>query len=111
MPHHCSTWQPSEFGGGDSDFAVVWRVHGLPHPELEERLLERLGETASTRYGVEGFWIDGHRRRIPDAGWWPYRSAEADGPTAGEPLELTAIPYYAWANREDGSMRVWLPTS
>jgi DUF1680 family protein len=27
------------------------------------------------------------------------------------PVELTAIPYYAWANREDGSMRVWLPTS
>jgi DUF1680 family protein len=24
---------------------------------------------------------------------------------------LTAVPYYAWANREDGSMRVWLPIS
>ena len=22
---------------------------------------------------------------------------------------LTAIPYYAWANREIGAMRVWLP--
>jgi len=45
---------------------VVWRVHGLPDPELERRLLERLGEAASSRYGVEGFWIDGRRRRIPD---------------------------------------------
>ncbi|MEV7158355.1 glycoside hydrolase family 127 protein [Streptomyces misionensis] len=62
--------------------------------------------------GVTTVVAAGHRRRIPDAGWWPYRSAQAaDGPRAAEPLELTAIPYYAWANRQDGSMRVWLPTS
>jgi DUF1680 family protein len=24
-------------------------------------------------------------------------------------VELTAVPYYAWANREEGGMRVWLP--
>jgi DUF1680 family protein len=38
-----------------------------------------------------------------------YRTTSA-GP--GEPqrrsVELTAIPYYAWANREPGPMRVWL---
>ncbi|MEU1791589.1 hypothetical protein ABZ553_38080 [Streptomyces sparsogenes] len=26
-----------------------------------------------------------------------------------EPVRVTAIPYYAWANREAGAMRVWLP--
>ncbi|WP_377273104.1 glycoside hydrolase family 127 protein [Peterkaempfera sp. SMS 1(5)a] len=50
----------------------------------------------------------------PQGGWWPYRST-ADGsgaaPGGGTPLELTAVPYYAWANREPGSMRVWLPTT
>ncbi|MFJ8357055.1 glycoside hydrolase family 127 protein [Streptomyces sp. NPDC093984] len=62
--------------------------------------------------GVTTVVAAGHRRHIPDAGWWPYRTAEGAGdPSAGEPLELTAIPYYAWANRQDGSMRVWLPTS
>ncbi|MEU6355240.1 beta-L-arabinofuranosidase domain-containing protein [Streptomyces sp. NPDC047072] len=62
--------------------------------------------------GVTTVVAAGHRRPIPDAGWWPYRSTEGDGATVpGEPLELTAIPYYAWANRRDGSMRVWLPTS
>lgn len=25
------------------------------------------------------------------------------------PARLTAIPYYAWANREPGAMRVWIP--
>ncbi|WP_427924364.1 glycoside hydrolase family 127 protein [Streptomyces sp. cg40] len=57
----------------------------------------------------------GHRRHIPDQGWWPYASAGPDTGTVvtspGEPVELTAIPYYAWANRQDGSMRVWLPTT
>ncbi|MEU9900603.1 glycoside hydrolase family 127 protein [Streptomyces phaeochromogenes] len=62
------------------------------------------------------------RARPAGQGWWPYRTARGSGPTEAAadtstdtptdpPLELTAIPYYAWANREDGSMRVWLPTS
>ena len=40
-------------------------------------------------------------------GWWP----NAPVPTAatGETVELTAIPYYAWANRGSGAMRVWIP--
>ncbi|WP_369262629.1 glycoside hydrolase family 127 protein [Streptomyces sp. R35] len=62
--------------------------------------------------GVTTVVAAGHRRHIADAGWWPYRTAgTADAPPADAPLELTAIPYYAWANRQDGSMRVWLPTS
>jgi uncharacterized protein len=26
------------------------------------------------------------------------------------PIELTAIPYFLWGNREEGPMRVWIPT-
>lgn len=29
----------------------------------------------------------------------------------GEPLELTAIPYFLWGNRTPGPMRVWLPVA
>ncbi|MFE9450884.1 glycoside hydrolase family 127 protein [Streptomyces sp. NPDC006739] len=61
--------------------------------------------------GVTTVVAGGRRRRIPDAGWWPYGPAGDTAPDDGEPVELTAVPYYAWANREDGSMRVWLPTS
>jgi len=28
----------------------------------------------------------------------------------GAPAELTAIPYYSWANRGPGEMRIWFPT-
>lgn len=45
---------------------VVWRTHGLPEPEVETALLEVLELVAAARYGVEGFYVDAERRRIPD---------------------------------------------
>jgi hypothetical protein len=45
---------------------VVWRAHGLPDGEDELRLLALLGRIAEERYGVDGYWIDPERRRIPD---------------------------------------------
>ena len=39
---------------------------------------------------------------------WLYRPW--GGPALSRrPVELLAVPYYAWANRGDGAMRVWLP--
>jgi DUF1680 family protein len=38
-----------------------------------------------------------------------YRSAFSAPPPAPKPVTMTAVPYYAWANREPGPMRVWLP--
>lgn len=45
---------------------IVWRTHGLPEAQLEARLLSRLERVAAARYGDEGYWVDGERRRIPD---------------------------------------------
>jgi len=67
--------------------------------------------------GVTTVLASGYRREIPAAGWWPYPSRPGDGSrragraAKGGPVELTAVPYYAWANRRDGAMRVWLPTA
>ena len=48
----------------------------------------------------------------PDKGWEGrlYRTARLEGRRAshGKPVRITAVPYYAWANREPGPMRVWL---
>jgi len=52
---------------------------------------------------------------------WPYRRVGGVGvgypganrktrPSDPALVSLTAIPYFAWANREIGPMRVWLPT-
>ncbi|EFL28981.1 putative cytoplasmic protein [Streptomyces himastatinicus ATCC 53653] len=50
------------------------------------------------------------RRAAPDGGWWPYPGAGGDIGGVGDPVRVTAIPYYAWANREAGPMRVWIPS-
>lgn len=39
----------------------------------------------------------------------PYHPPAAE--PVGAEVQVTAIPYYAWANREIGAMRVWVPTS
>jgi len=47
----------------------------------------------------------------PDTGWSDhlYRTAPPQPPAvSGRPVLLTAIPYYAWANRDPGPMQVWL---
>jgi uncharacterized protein len=45
----------------------------------------------------------------PTSGWWPYRGVDT-ATQLGAEVELTAVPYYAWANRDPGAMRVWIPT-
>jgi DUF1680 family protein len=35
----------------------------------------------------------------------------ADGPPRATPIDLTAVPYYAWDHRGPGEMTVWIPTS
>jgi DUF1680 family protein len=66
------------------------------HPDL-------LGGVAALR---------GPARALPPGGAWEGRLYRPARPRAAGPegrlIELTAIPYYAWANREPGPMQVWL---
>ncbi|MDX2935976.1 glycoside hydrolase family 127 protein [Streptomyces ipomoeae] len=43
-------------------------------------------------------------------GTWPYAPQGTRPPVSDEPMEVTAVPYYAWANRGPGAMRVWIRT-
>ena len=38
-----------------------------------------------------------------------YRPVGSAPPPPRRGVELTAIPYHAWANRTPGAMRVWIP--
>jgi uncharacterized protein len=40
---------------------------------------------------------------------WPYRPAGERGTPNGTDIAIVAVPYFAWANRGVGPMRVWLP--
>jgi DUF1680 family protein len=46
----------------------------------------------------------------PDPSWANrlYRTACDQHTQTARPIRLTAIPYYAWANRAPGAMQVWL---
>lgn len=72
---------PSAVAAPDlGDRAVALRVRGRVEPAAPRRPL----------YGSAG---PGGGRTEPEP----------------EPIELTAIPYYRWANRAPGPMRVWIP--
>ena len=53
--------------------------------------------------------IRGTGTLLQDEGWdgLLYRRTAS----SSQPIAITAIPYYAWDNREAGEMRVWLRTS
>jgi uncharacterized protein len=48
--------------------------------------------------------------RAPDGGWDDqlYRATGTTSAGLARAIETTAIPYYAWANREAGQMQVWM---
>ncbi len=59
--------------------------------------------------GVVVLEADGLRRR-PGAGWRDALYADSGTVAWQEPrsVRLTAVPYYAWANRDPGGMAVWI---
>ncbi|MEV7075697.1 beta-L-arabinofuranosidase domain-containing protein [Streptomyces sp. NPDC093990] len=97
---------------------LVYCLEGVDHPGggLDDIVLDPAGPLTDVHRpdllgGVTTVTGSGYRRPSPEAGWWPYTPADArPSATEHDPVELTAVPYYAWANRQDGSMRVWLPT-
>jgi DUF1680 family protein len=57
-----------------------------------------------TTLHVEGF-------HTPPSAWGEalYLPLSEVTPAEGESVQLTAVPYYAWANRGANAMRVWIP--
>jgi DUF1680 family protein len=51
-------------------------------------------------------------RSAPPGGWWEGRLYSTvhprEGATQTHATRVPAVPYYAWANREPGAMRIWL---
>ena len=55
--------------------------------------------------------VEAGGRELQDKGWQGrlYRPAGKESDPGGKLVALTAIPYYAWANRSIRGMRVWIP--
>ena len=95
---------------------LLYCLEQVDHPgiELRDVVLRDASELTHTFRpdllgGVEV--IEGEGVTMPPDPAWEaalYRDAPTNGSGASEPVKLTAIPYYAWANREVGAMQVWL---
>jgi hypothetical protein len=60
--------------------------------------------------GVPAVSVAGIATRTSDASQRLYSDAAADpAPPTQTAVELRAIPYFTWANRDTGAMRVWVP--
>lgn len=60
------------------------------------------------RLGLPAIVAEGLVRPGPTAGW-PYSAGPTDASSGERPVKLRFVPYLAWANREPGAMRVWVP--
>jgi DUF1680 family protein len=84
-----------------------------PAVQVDDLRLDRTGPAraehrADLLGGVSVVHATGRAGGGPASGW-PYRDAGTAPPAAGAEVPLVAVPYFAWANRGVGPMRVWLP--
>jgi uncharacterized protein len=76
--------------------------------QVDPNAVPRVVARADLLGGIVALEAAGYR--VDPAAWSEalyYPAAAA--PLPRTPLTLTAVPYYAWANRGAGAMRVWLP--
>lgn len=99
---------------------LLYCLEGVDHPGLDLRDLWLPLDaplTAEDRPDLLGGVVTLHGRALaapPDAGWAGrlYRTARPQpAASRGQAVPMTAIPYYAWANRQPGPMQVWLRSS
>jgi uncharacterized protein len=93
-------------------------VYCVEHADLPGGVFEDVeldpAATIATEPGEPGLipvrLLAGGVRRQPESGaLYQTRSAADDRPATS--VSLTAIPYYLWANRGTGPMRVWIPVA
>jgi hypothetical protein len=94
---------------------LVYAVEQVDQPRevvVDDLHLDATGTATAEHHPdlLEGVTVVRARGRAgPHSGAaWPY-GADAGAGDAGNEVPVTAVPYFAWANRGIGPMRVWLP--
>ncbi len=96
---------------------LVYAVEQVDQPDgvvVDDLRLDVAGPRAAEHHadllgGLTTVQVRGRAGRHEPAPW-PYPAAtEPASMPAGDGVQVTAVPYFAWANRGVGPMRVWLP--
>ena len=96
---------------------ILFCLEGIDHPEIDLRdLVLPAGPELSAAFRPDLLngvvTLGGNAQVAAPADPWSgrlYRAARGQAATqAARPVPLTAVPYYAWANREPGRLQVWL---
>jgi DUF1680 family protein len=94
---------------------VVYCVEAADHPDLDVSDLTLPSDAPLTAVenpqllgGVVTIQGQASAELFADWDGQLYAAANRSPGTAERPVQLTAIPYYAWANRTPGPMQVWL---
>jgi uncharacterized protein len=79
--------------------------------DLRQPPVPRPADASGLPLGTVSLGVDGFVRTRPErvASTWPYRDEGVTASRERMPVKLTANPYWTWANRDPGSMRVWAP--
>ena len=86
-----------------------------PGPRVDDIIIDTTSAPSTTSNaalpGVTTIVAQGLIRPRVDGSWWPYQSAATSSahPASTQTTTLTAVPYLAWGNRQEGAMRVWIP--
>jgi DUF1680 family protein len=96
---------------------VVYCLESADLPEgvgvLEVRIpadIELRPRIDSQLLGERVVVLEGRTERIPQGEWGRqlYRDLQDPEP---EKIDIRLVPYYAWGNRTEGEMTVWMPLS
>jgi uncharacterized protein len=95
---------------------LLYCIEGVDHPGVDLREIEidlrqpPLSEWRSDLLKGVAVLRGQARVRLLDEAWQHqlYRPVHPGAIRPSEPVEITMIPYFAWANREAGAMQIWL---
>ena len=97
---------------------IVFCVEGADHPGIPlDLLLVNPQGILAGQYQIEhldhllgGISILRGPAEVMDENEWRGELYRHTRPSS-KPIEITAIPYYAWSNREPGEMRIWIQST
>jgi uncharacterized protein len=92
---------------------ILYCIEGVDHSDHDVRDLIAPEDPSQIKVTpsdlLEGMvLLTAQAQALPPDGEYLYRTRSDSTETSSRPTKLTAIPYFAWANRKSSPMQVWV---